>query len=341
MARRRRRPPQTSLRTPTLPRSESEAPTLPSPHRVEGDSREQVGAVHPSRLGVVGACARSGEEWAEKARRIESMGYATLLMPDGLQYSLAPLPALTAAAIVTRTLRVGTYVIANDSRNPVLLAKEVATVDVLSGGRFELGIGAGRPDAAADNRMLGIPFDSGAVRVARLAESLTLLKALLSGQRATATGQHYAVADAQISPRPVQQPRPPLLGAAGKRRLLQLGAREADGVALGIPPPETEAGVAERIGWIREAAGSRFDQIELNLNLMAVGQQVPRWISSQMGLTAEGLARARAIAALTGTTDEMVEALQRRREKFGISYIAVGDEMMEGLAPVVERLAGR
>jgi probable F420-dependent oxidoreductase len=297
--------------------------------------------MRPFRFGVVAAMARSGEEWAEKARRIESMGYATLLMPDGLRYTLAPLPALTAAAMVTGTLRVGTYVIANDSRNPVLLAKEAATVDVLSGGRFELGIGVGRPDAAEDNRMLGIPFDSGAVRVARLAESLALLKALLSGQTATATGPHYAGADAQISPRPLQQPRPPILVAASKRRLLELAAREADIIALGIPPTETEAGVAERIAWIREAAGSRFDQLELNLNLMAVGQQVPSYVARQMGLTAESLARAGAIAALTGTVDEMVEGLQRRRESLGISYIAVGDELMEGLAPVVERLAGR
>jgi alkanesulfonate monooxygenase SsuD/methylene tetrahydromethanopterin reductase-like flavin-dependent oxidoreductase (luciferase family) len=164
---------------------------------------------------------------------------------------------------------------------------------------------------------------------------------LLSGQPATATGQHYAAANAQISPRPVQQPRPPILVAGSKRRLLELAAREADIIALGIPPRETEDGVAERIGWIRDAAGSRFDQLELNLNLMAVGQQVPRYIASQMGLTAESLARAGAVAALTGTTDEMVSGLERRREKFGISYIAVGDEMMEGLAPVVERLAGR
>ena len=321
----------------------SPTPALPRERGREIPQGELTGAaaIRPFRFGVVAAMARSGEEWAEKARRIESMGYATLLMPDGLRYSLAPLPALTAAAMATRTLRVGTYVIANDYRNPVFLAKEAATVDLLSGGRFELGIGVGRPDAAEDNRMLGIPFDSGAVRVARLAESLALLKSLLSGQTATATGPHYAGADAQISPRPVQQPRPPVLVAASKRRLLELAAREADIIALGIPPTETEAGVAERIAWIREAAGSRFDQLELNLNLMAVGQQIPRWISSQMGLTAEGLARAGAIAALTGTVDEMVEGLQRRREKLGISYLAVGDEMMEGLAPVVERLAGR
>ena len=192
-----------------------------------------------------------------------------------------------------------------------------------------------------DHMETGYKSVFGAVRVARLAESLALIKALLSGQTVTATGPHYAAANAQISPRPVQQPRPPILVAAGKRRLAELAAREADIVALGIPPTETEAEITERIGWIREAAGSRFDQIELNLNLMAVGEQVPRWIASQMKLTAEGLARAGAVSAVTGTTDEMVDTLQRRRERLGVSYIAVGDELMDGLAPVVERLAGR
>lgn len=298
-------------------------------------------AVRPFRFGVVAAQARSGEEWAEKARRIESMGYATLLTPDGLKYTIAPIPALTAAAMATRTLRVGTYILANDYRNPVLLAKEAATVDVLSGGRFELGIGVGRPAAAEDMHMLGIPFDTGGVRVARLAESLALLKALLSGQAATATGRRYAAVNAEISPRPVQQPRLPILVAGSQRKLLEVAAREADIIAIGIPPTESESGVAERIGWIREAAGPRFDHVELNLNLMAVGQQVPHYIEYQMGLTAESLARAGAVAALTGTTDEMVETLQRRCESLGISYIVVSDELMEALAPVVERLAGR
>ena len=191
---------------------------------------------HPFRFGVVAAMARTGEEWLSKARRVESLGYATLVMPDGLKYSLAPLPALAAAATATRTLRVGTYVIANDFRNPVLLAKEAATVDLLSGGRFELGIGAGRPGAEADNRMLGVAFDSGGVRLARLAESLGLLKQLLAGQTATAPGPHYAAADAEISPQPVQQPRPPILVAASGKQMLALAAREADIVALGVPP---------------------------------------------------------------------------------------------------------
>jgi probable F420-dependent oxidoreductase len=297
---------------------------------------------HLFRFGVVVPAARTGEEWVEKARRIESLGYSTLVTPDGLRYPIfAPMPALAVAAAVTSSLRVGTYVVANDYRNPVVLAKEAATVDVLSGGRFELGIGAGRPTAGEDNRMMGIGFDSGAVRVARLAESLALVKALLVGEPADATGTHYAVAGAAIGPRPVQRPRPPILVAGSGRRLLSLAAREADIVALGVPPTESEVGVAEKIGWLREAAGPRFDRLELNLNLVAVGDQVPPYVSAQMGLTAAGLAEAGSVAAVTGSPDEMCATVLRRRESLGISYWMVAEELMDAFAPVVERLAGR
>ena len=122
--------------------------------------------------------------------------------------------------------------------------------------------------------------------------------------------------------------------------MLALAAREADIIALGVPPDASEASVAEKIGWIRDAAGARFDQLELNVNLMAVGQQVPRYVSTQLGLSAESLAQAGAVCALTGSTDEMCDTLQRRREKLGISYVMVSDELMDALAPVVERLAG-
>jgi probable F420-dependent oxidoreductase len=294
---------------------------------------------HPFRFGVVAATARTGEEWAEKARRVESLGYSSLVMPDGLRYTLAPLPALAAAAAVTRTLHVGTYVIANDFRNPVLLAKEAATLDVLSGGRFELGIGAGRPAAAEDNRMMGIGFDSGGARVARLAESLALLGALLAGEPATATGPNYAARAAEVTPRPAR--RPPILVAGSGRRLLSLAAREADIVALGLAPTDPVTAAAERIGWLREAAGPRFDELELNLNLMAVGDRVPRFLSAQMGLTAASLAESGSVAALLGTTEEMCATLERRREELGISYLMVSDELMEAFAPVVERLANR
>jgi probable F420-dependent oxidoreductase len=295
----------------------------------------------PFRFGVVAATAKSGKDWADTARRIESMGFATLLVPDGLRDTLAPLPALAAAAMATSTLRVGSYVIANDFRNPVMLAKEAATVDLLSGGRFELGLGVGRPGAEEENRMLGMAFDSGAVRVERLAEALALIKALLSGQTVTASGPNFSAAEASISPRALQQPRPPILIGASKRRLVELAAREADIIALGIAPTEPESGVAERVEWIRRAAGERFPQIELNISLMAVGERVPRWIESQMGLTAQALGRSGSAAALTGSTEEMVETLQRRRERLGVSYIVIADELMESLAPVVDRLAGR
>src|SRR5579859_5742681 len=207
--------------------------------------------VRPFRFGIVAASAPSADAWVARAKRAESLGYATLVIPDNLRYTLAPLPALAAIAAATRTLRIGTYVLANDLRHPVLLAKDVATLDLLSGGRFELGLGAGRPDAAAENRMLDLPFDSGAVRVARLAESIGILKALLAGQRVSTSGTYYDVADAEVSPRPVQQPRPPILVAGSGRQLLTMAAREADIIAIGLPPTATEATLAERIGWIR------------------------------------------------------------------------------------------
>jgi probable F420-dependent oxidoreductase len=295
----------------------------------------------PFRFGVVSASARTGQEWLDRARRIESLGYSTLVMPDVLNYTLAPLPALAAAAAATQKLRVGTYVLANDFRNPVLLAKEAATLDVLSGGRFELGLGAGRPGAEQDNQMLGVPFGTGSVRVARLAESLTILKTLLAGQTATATGPHYAVSGAQISPAPVQQPRLRILVAGTGKQMLALAAREADIVALGIAPDASEASVAEKIGWIREAAGERFERLELNLNLMAIGEQVPRYVEMQLHLTAQALTQAGAVTALAGSTDAMCDTLQRRRETLGISYLLVADELMDALAPVAERLSGR
>lgn len=300
-----------------------------------------VAAVRPFRFGVVTAFARSADDWLTRARRIEELGYSTLVMPDNLRYILAPLPALAMAAAVTRTLRLGTYVLANDLRHPVLLAKDLATLDLLSGGRLELGIGAGRPDSAAENRMLGLPFDSGAVRVARLAESLTILKRLLAGQRPAADGTHYRSAEAEISPLPIQQPRVPILVAGSGRQMLQLAAREADIIALGLPPDATQDVLAERLDWIRDAAGERFADIELNINLMAVGGRVPRFFESRMGHTAEDLERRGSIAVVSGSTDQMCDQLLERRARFGISYVLVSDELMDAFAPVAARLNGQ
>jgi probable F420-dependent oxidoreductase len=274
-----------------------------------------------------------------QAQRAEALGYSTLVIPDNLRYTLAPFPALAVAAAATRSLRVGTYVLANDLRHPVLLAKDVASLDLLSGGRFELGLGAGRPDAAAENRMLGLPFDAGSVRVARLAESIAVLKALLAGQRTSREGPHYQLTDAEVSPLAVQQPRVPLLIAGAGRQMLSLAAREADIIALGLQLDASESMLSQRVEWIRAAAGDRFADIELNINLMAVGDQVPRWIASRLQLSARELAERGSPAAVFGTLDEMCEQLEQRRDRFGLSYMLVADELMEAFAPVVERLA--
>lgn len=293
----------------------------------------------PFRFGVVAGQARSSDEWVAKARRAEALGFATLLIPDTLGPTLAPLPALSFAAAATTTLRVGTFVLANDFRNPVLLARECATLDFLSGGRLELGLGAGRPDAERDNRALGIPFDSGSVRVERLAEAIGVIKALLSGSPASA-GTHYATEGAQNYPPPVQQPHPPIMIAGAGKRLLTLAAREADIVTLAVPPQQGAAAFTERLEWLREAAGDRFAQLELNLNLVALGRELPPWLARQ-GIDLDQVLRSGSPAALMGTADEMCEQLLARRETLGISYITASEMFMDALAPVVERLAGR
>jgi probable F420-dependent oxidoreductase len=242
-------------------------------------------------------------------------------------------------ALATHRLRIGTYVLANDYRNPVLLAKDAASLDIISGGRFELGIGAGRPAAEMDNRMMGLPFESGARRVERLAEALGIIRPLLRGERLTLAGRHYAVEDATVSPPPLQQPLP-IMVAAGRPRLLDLAARQAEIIALGLPPAASEAEVMGIVTRIRAAAGERFSAIELNINLAAVGGEVPRFIQMTMGPGAAALAGSDAVSVLKGSTDAMCERLLGLRERLGISYIAVGDELMERLAPVVARLSG-
>ena len=295
----------------------------------------------PFRFGVGAGQARSAEEWIAKARRAESLGFSSFLIPDTLGQTFAPLPALAVAAAATHSIHIGTYVLANDYRNPVLVARECATLDFLSGGRFELGLGAGRPGVEEDCRKLGIPFDSGGVRVDRLAEALGLIKAILSGQAADAPGPHYAVAGADVFPQPAQQPRPPILVAASGKRLLALAAREADIIALAVPPLEGQAALKEKIDWLRESAGDRFPQLELNSNLTAVGQQLPEWIAKRMNITIQQLIEADSPSALTGDVDKMCQQLLERREMLGASYITAGDMFMDALAPVIERLAGQ
>ncbi len=283
--------------------------------------------LRPFRFGVVAAQARSGEEWAATARRAEDLGFSTLLVPDTLGPTLSPIVALAHAAGATTTLRVGTYVLAADFRNPVLVARDAATLDLLSGGRLELGLGAGRPNAGADYARLGLEFDRGGARVDRLAAALATIRAEL---------------EADGYPRSPQRPRPPLLVAAAGPRLLAVAAAQADIIAIAARADEPEAAVAERIRTVREAAPGRAGEIELNLNLAAAGAELdPGALRYLGGVTLEELARIGSLAVLLGSPDEMAEELVRRREALGVSYVTASAGQMAALAPVVERLAGR
>jgi len=311
--------------------------------------------MRPFRFGVNVRTAASQAEWADKARKVEALGYAVLLVPDHLADLLAPFPALAAAAVATTRLRVGTAVLNNDFRHPVLLAREAATLDVLSDGRLELGLGAGHMQS--EYEQAGLAFDPGATRVERLGEAVVIVKRLLEGESVTFAGRYYRVTGHAIHPRPVQRPRPPVFIGGDAPRLLTLAAREADIVGLtgiafrqGGREPDVAgfraASVDERVRLVRETAADRFDRLELN----ALVQRVV--VTDDRRKAAEELATGRwarlmpdeilaSPYALVGTADQIVDDLRARRERWGISYIMTHEPFMDALAPVVARLAGR
>jgi probable F420-dependent oxidoreductase len=311
------------------------------------------------RFGVVGEGIRSGEQLAAEARRAEALGYATLLLrdhfvPEPFGDQLAPTVALMAAAGVTRTLRLGTMVLDNDYRHPVLLAKEAATLDLLSGGRFELGVGAGW--LRDEYERAGMRFDAPGVRVARLEESLQVLKGLLAGSAFAFSGVHYTVAGLESFPRPVQRPHPPILVGAGSRRMLGIAGREADIVGIlprALPNGTISEDLSERspetidrkLDWVRQAAGGRFGELELSMMVSVIVADDHRKAAAQ--LAAErgwGAAASERVlempSVFVGGVDRIVELMQARRDRYGFSYFVVADEDMEALGPVVDRLAG-
>lgn len=310
--------------------------------------------MRPFRFGVNVGPSRSRAEWAEKARRLEDLGYDALTVPDHLADLFAPMPALVSAAAATKTLRLGTNVLNNDFRHPVLAAREAATVDLLAEGRFELGLGAGYVKSEYDEA--GLTFDRGGTRVERLAEAAPLIRRLLSGERVTFAGRHYRVTGHAISPLPVQRPHPPIAISGNGPRLLALAAREADIVGLsgitfrrGGTAPDisgwTEAGVAERIRLIREVAGERLARITLNVLIQQVivtddRRRGAETLASQWSqLSPDEFLASPYI--LIGSVDQIVADLEARRERWGFSYFTIFEPYMTALAPVVARLAGR
>ncbi|WP_425953626.1 LLM class flavin-dependent oxidoreductase [Xylanimonas sp. McL0601] len=292
-------------------------------------------STHPFRFGVVAAQAPTGSAWTDLARRVEQLGYDTLVMPDTVAHGLAVFPALAHAAQAVARLRVGTYVLANDLRHPVAVAKEAATLAVLTGGRFELGLGAGRPAAEADFAMLGLPWGAPGLRVSRLEQSVAIVRSLLAGETVTVDGPHYTAHDARILPPGLDVPPVPLLIAAHGPRMLRLAGSAADVVALGVPPQTDLAAAAKLAEQVAAAAAGR--RVEVNVNLMAVGDAVPRYLAGRLDPAAlDG-----SVAAVAGDPERAAEQLLERRDRLGLSYLLVADELMETFAPTVARLAGR
>jgi probable F420-dependent oxidoreductase len=307
----------------------------------------------PFRFGVQASTATDAAAWVALARGVESLGYSTLTMPDHFGDQLAPVPALMAAAAVTETLRVGALVWDNDYKHPVVLAKELATIDVLSGGRLEIGLGAGW--LASDYEQSGIAFDSNRVRVDRFEEGLAVIKGAMSGEPFSFSGQHYTITGYTGTPRPVQSPLPPVLVGGGGKRVLSIAAREADIIgingtlAAGAVGPDaiasmTADAVDQKVAIVHAAAGARIADIEFNIRAFMVRvtddrhgaiDQVASFVQADPALVAESP------FALIGTPTEMIDDLLRRRERWGFSYVIVGSEDVESFAPVVAALAGK
>jgi probable F420-dependent oxidoreductase len=308
-------------------------------------------AVRPFRFGVTAPTPSGGTNWAERARRVEQLGYSMLVVPDHFRDHLAPVPALVAAALATTRLRVGSLVFSNDFRHPAVLAKEAATIDVLSGGRFELGLGAGWLREEYDQT--GIRFDAPGTRVERLEEAVTIIKRLLAGERVTFAGRHYTIADLEGRPTPVQRPHPPIAIGGGGRRTLSLAAREASIVGL-VPRARrdgsgldlndlSDAATREKLEWVRAAAGERFDSLEINTLIQAVAVADQRMAAADQLASRFKVARdvvLETVYVALGTIEEICETLRERRERYGISYLTVFERDMEAFAPVVARLAG-
>jgi probable F420-dependent oxidoreductase len=321
-------------------------------------------AVRPFRFGFTGGASSKREKLLDAARTVEALGYSTFGLADHFVRPLAPLIAGQAVADATTTLRVTQTVLAQDFREPAVLAKELATLDVLSDGRVQIGLGAGWLRQEYEDA--GMRFEAASVRIARLEETVRILKGLFTEERFTFAGEHYRVHELVGLPRPIQQPWPPIMIGGGGKKLLSVAARQADIVQLMPSNPNGRSlldasqfsaeAIEEKIGWIRDAGGDRFPEIELSAQLLecAVTERPDEHLSdfaqriamvtarmggADVGFDHEELGCSPIVAV--GTLDDVCAKLVETRQRFGISYFAAPvDARPDVLAPVIDRLAG-
>ncbi|MEY3266824.1 MAG: hypothetical protein RJA15_1270 [Actinomycetota bacterium] len=304
------------------------------------------------RFGVQVSKETTAKGWAELARRTEAAGYDVLTMPDHFTDQLAPMPALMAAASATTTLRVGALVFDNDYKHPVILAKELATMDLLSDGRTEIGLGAGW--MISDYEEAGIVYDSPKVRIDRFIEGMAIIRGAMADGPFSFSGDHYTVTNYTGWPKPVQSPPPILIGGGGKR-VLSYAAREADIIGIngtltaGVVGPEalstmTAQSVDEKVAIVAAAGAHRLNDIEMNIRTFFVKvtddrAKTVQGISSMFGVDEEMIDSSP--FALIGSVDSCIEQLLERRERWGFSYTIVGAENIDECAPIVAALRGK
>jgi len=302
------------------------------------------------RFGAVVGAVEGPQDWADQVAKAEDLGYDIVLCTDHLSRKLAPVPALASAA-ERSSLRIGTFVLGNDFRHPVFVAKEAASLDVISAGRMELGIGAGW--MRADYDPVGLPFDRPGRRIERMVEAVDVIRRCWADGPFSFAGEHYRIDGYEGFPKPVQDRIPILIGGGGPR-VLRLAGRLADivGISIDLRSGTTDALAAEignagdalqqRITWIREGAGERFDVLELNVLVFGVeigGTGGWERLARRFDTTPDAARESPHL--LAGSVGEVCELLEERRDRFGISYVAIGQDHLEAMAPVVERLAGR
>jgi len=293
---------------------------------------------------VSGGRGRTAAEWVALAQRAEALSYATFGVADHVATHYAPFPLLQLVAAHTSRLRLATLVLDNDFRHPAVLAKEAATLDVLSGGRLELGVGAGW--LLDDYRQTGIPFASGATRLSKLQEAVELLKLLFAEAPASFAGRFYAAHELDGRPKPLQKPHPPLLIGGTRQRLLRFAARAADIVSFASGPPTPLFWRAEALqrqaDAVHAAADDRHPELHLNPDIWGVGR--PRRVvveeaATRLGVDPDDLDESAYV--LAGSETEVVDRLERLRETIGISYVTIPSDHMDEFAPVVDQLAGK
>jgi probable F420-dependent oxidoreductase len=290
--------------------------------------------------------------WGDTVREVEALGYSTMFVPDHFDEGLGPLAAMAAAAAVTTTMNVGSLVLDCDFRHPAVLARELATIDALSEGRLEVGLGAGWKNL--DYQRSGIVMERPGVRVDRMIEHTTVLKGLFAPGPFTFAGEHYQIADLDGTPAPFHPTGPPFLIGGGAKRVLRFAGATADiiGLNASVLSGEVDGAAArdaaadridQKLAWVREGAGDRFDEIEFNAWLAVVEltdapDTVGALVAELFGIAPEELPASP--LNLIGTIAGMAELLQQRRERWGYSYHVLPGAKARDLAPLVSMLSG-